>query len=120
MCENTNAVLSSRWPEDKVKCFGYFSRSKRFPFLLHSPVVTSYATVFFYVFVNTYGVYEFDPTFHRTTFLLLYVTAVTAEYEASTSTADDLCPLLTITVMFAAFFAGIALHAPSLKHFAKH
>jgi len=28
MCENINAVLSFRWPEGKVKCFGYFSRSK--------------------------------------------------------------------------------------------
>lgn len=47
MCENTNAVLSFRWPEGKVKCFGHFSGSKRFPFLLHGPVVTSYDSVFF-------------------------------------------------------------------------
>lgn len=46
MCENTNAVLSFRWPESKVKCFGYFSRSKRFPFLVYGPVVTLYASIF--------------------------------------------------------------------------
>jgi hypothetical protein len=72
MCENINAVLSFRWPEDKVKCFGHFSRSKLFPFF-YIVQWLRYDSVFFYVFINASGVYEFDPTFYRTTFLFVYL-----------------------------------------------
>jgi hypothetical protein len=50
---STNSVLSSRWPEGTVKCFGHFSRSKRFPFLLHSTVVTLYASETRKAFMNS-------------------------------------------------------------------
>ena len=42
-----NTVLSFRWPQGKVKCLDHFSRTKRFPFLLHVPVATLYASVSF-------------------------------------------------------------------------